>query len=142
MPSTRAPAEVVTEPGSFGAADELLETAQMLGIGRGHGAEVHGDAVLDDAILLENLIEHGQWAAGVDHEVLRDDFEPVDDGLAREDVLVMRNAEADSDAVVLKRIEAISGHRQFSGTVITVASGTVTIEVSGEIRWPAADCGI
>ena len=111
-----APAEMVAEPGGSGAADERLEAAKVLGIGRGDGTEVHGDAVLDDAVLLKDLIEDGERAAGIDHEIFRDDFEPVDDGLAREDVLIVRNAEADSDAVILKRIEAIAGHgRQSSG---------------------------
>ena len=93
----------------------------MFRVGLGHRAEVHRDAVLHDAIALENLIEHGERTAAVDHEILRDDFEPVDDRLAREDVLVMRNAQTNSDAVVLERIEAIAGH---AGTVLSVTAGS------------------
>jgi hypothetical protein len=66
--------------------------------------------VLDDAIPLKNLIEHGERAASVNHEVLRDNFEPVYDRLARKDVLVMGNAQTDADAVILERIKAITGH--------------------------------
>jgi hypothetical protein len=50
------------------------------------GAEVHRDAVLHDAVLLEDLVEHSSGPAAVDHEVFRDDLEPVDDRLLREDV--------------------------------------------------------
>ena len=56
--------------------------------------------MLHNAILLENLIEHGQRTAGIDHEILRDDLEPVDDRLARKNMLIMRNPKADSDAVI------------------------------------------
>jgi len=105
-----APAEVVAEPRGFGAADEGFEAAEMLGVGRCDGAEVHGDAMLDDAVLLEDSIERGEGAAGIDHEVFGDDLEPVHDRLAGEDVLVVRNPEADSDAVILIRIETIAGH--------------------------------
>ena len=44
-------------------------------------AEIHGDAVLHDAILLENLVEYLQRTAAIDHVVFGDDFEPVDDRL-------------------------------------------------------------
>ena len=65
-----APAEMIAEPRSAGAADQSLEPLQVFRIGFGHRAEVHGDAVLDDAIALENLIEHGQGTAAIDHEIL------------------------------------------------------------------------
>ena len=42
--------------------------------------------MLHDAVLLEDLVEHRERAAAVDHEVLGDDLEPVDDGLLLEDV--------------------------------------------------------
>ena len=105
-----SPAEMIAEPGGLGAVNQCLQAAKMLGIGRGDGAEVHGDAMLDDSILFEDSIERGQWTAGIDHEVFRDDLEPVHDRLAGEDVLVVRNAETDSDAVILVRIETIAGH--------------------------------
>jgi hypothetical protein len=64
----------------------VFRRLQVLGIGRSDGAEVHGDAVLHNAILLEDSIERGERPAGVDHEVFRDDFEPVNHRLAGEDV--------------------------------------------------------
>ncbi len=39
--------------------------------------------MLDDFVLLENLVEDVQRAAAIDHEIFGDDFEPVDDRLAR-----------------------------------------------------------
>ena len=53
-----APAEVVGEPGRLGALDERLQPREMLAVGPVGGAEVHRDAVLDDAVLLEDLVEH------------------------------------------------------------------------------------
>ena len=58
-----APAEMVREPGSFGALDQIFQAAEMLAIGLFRGAEVHRDAVLHDFVLLENLIEDLQRAA-------------------------------------------------------------------------------
>jgi hypothetical protein len=82
----------------------------VFGVERLSGAEVHGDAMLDDAILLENLVEDLERAATIDHVVFGDDLEPVDDGLFGEDVIVVRHAEADSDAVVREPVEAIGWH--------------------------------
>ena len=106
----RTPAQVVAQPRSVCPADELLQAAQVFGIGCGHRAEVHGYAMLHDAILLQNLIEDRERAARIDHEILRDDLEPVDDRLARKDVPVMRNTQTDADAVIRVRIETIAGH--------------------------------
>ena len=106
---------MIAEPGSIGAANQLLQAAQMLRIRRGHRAEVHGDAVLHNAILLEDLVEDGQARPGIDHEIFSDDFEPVDHRLARKDVLIVRNAKADSDAVIrnaLKRLPDMEGSDQ------------------------------
>jgi len=101
---------MVAEPRSVGAADQRLEPLEMFGIGRSHRPEVHRHAMLHNTVLLQNPIEHGQRPARVAHEVFRDDLEPVDDRLAREDVVVVGNAQADSDTVILIRIEAIAGH--------------------------------
>ena len=66
--------------------------------------------MLHNSVALKNLIEHCQRAPGIDHVIFRDDFEPVHHRLARKNVLVVRNAETDSDTVILKRIESITGH--------------------------------
>jgi hypothetical protein len=104
------PAEVIGEPGSFGAAGEGLEALEMFAVGWLDGAEVHGDAVLDDAVTFEDLIEDLERAAAVDHVVFGDDLEPVDDGLFGEDVVVVRDAKADPYAVVAETVEAIGWH--------------------------------
>ncbi len=66
--------------------------------------------MLDDFVLLQNLIEDAQRAAAIDHEIFGDDFEPVDDGLAGENVLVVGNPEADANSVVGVSVEAICRH--------------------------------
>ena len=71
--------------------------------------------MLHHSVLFEDAIERGQRTAGIDHVIFRDDFKPVDHRLAGKNVGVVRNAQADADAVILKRIEAIAGHEeQFS----------------------------
>ena len=108
----RAPAEMIAEPARAGAADEGFEAAEMLaveGVGR---SEIHGDAMLDHAVLFEDLVEDFERPAPVDHVVLRDDLEPVDDRLAAEDVLVMGYAQTDAHAVVGESVKAIGGHTQ------------------------------
>ena len=82
----------------------------MLAIRFFGGAEIHRDAVLHNFVLLENFIEDLEWASAVDHEIFRDDFEPVADRLARKNVIVVRGAQADTDSVVGKSIEFIRGH--------------------------------
>ena len=101
---------MVGKPGRVGALDQALELAQVLAVEAVGRAEIHGHAVLDDAVLLEDLVEHLERTAAVDHEVFRDDLEPVDGRFAREDVLVMRHAQADADAVIGEIIEAIRRH--------------------------------
>ena len=106
----RAPAEVVGEPGGFGTGYETFEAPEVLAIGGLGGAEVHGDAMLDDFIVLHDAIEHVEGAASVDHVILRNDFKPIDSRLVGEDVVVMGDAQADSDAVILICVETIPGH--------------------------------
>jgi hypothetical protein len=83
----------------------------MLGIGRGDGAEVHGDAVLDHAILFEDSIERGQRAPASIMKFSEMISNQSTTGLREKMCSVVRNAEADSDAVILKRIETIAGHK-------------------------------
>src|SRR5882724_11299042 len=76
--------------------------------------EVHGNAVLNDAVLIQDLIEDAQRTAAVDHEIFRNNLEPVDDRLTREDVIVVRRTQANANAVVRKSIKPISGQLIFS----------------------------
>ncbi len=66
--------------------------------------------MLDDAVLLENLVEHVQRPSAIDHKVFRDDFEPVDHRLLFENVVVMRDTQADAYSVIGEAVKAISGH--------------------------------
>jgi len=56
--------------------------------------------------MFEDLVEDLQGTTAIDHEVFGDDLEPIDDGLAGEDVLVMRHAQADADSVIGESVEA------------------------------------
>src|SRR5258708_1891066 len=103
-----APAEVIGKPGSFGTFYQFLEAAQVLAVDTIRGTEVHGDAVLHHTILIDDLIEDVQRPAAIDHEVFGNDFEPVTDRFTGEDVIVMRGAQTDADAVVREPVEAIS----------------------------------
>jgi hypothetical protein len=55
--------------------------------------------MLHDFVLLKNLIENVQRAPAVSHEILGDDFKPVDDRPARENVLVVWRAQANPDLI-------------------------------------------
>src|ERR1700728_1710630 len=101
---------MIAQPWCVGAPHQRFEPLEVLRIRLGYRAEVHRYAMLHDPILLDDLIENRHRTAGIAHEIFRNDFEPVHHRLAREDVAVMRNAESDSDSVVLIRIEAIAGH--------------------------------
>src|ERR1700751_2892690 len=83
---------MVGQPGRFGASGQFLEAPEVLAIERLGRAEVHGDTVLDDPVLL------------------RDDLEPIDNRSLREDMVVMRYAQSDADTVVIERIKAIGWH--------------------------------
>ena len=105
-----APAKVIGKPWGTGALDEGAKTLEVLTVGFIGGAEVHGDPVLDDAVLLEDAVEDLEGAAGIDHKIFRDDLEPIDDGFFLEDVAIMRDAKADADAVVSVIVERVGGH--------------------------------
>ena len=64
----------------------------MLAIGAFRRAEIHRDAVLHHFVLFQNLIEDAQRASAVDHEIFGYDFEPIHDGLARKNMMVMRGS--------------------------------------------------
>src|SRR5580698_6043904 len=66
--------------------------------------------MLHHAVLIQNLIEHTQRSAPVDHVVLRDNLKPVDNRLLRKDVLVVRDAKPDANAVFGKSIKTICRH--------------------------------
>ena len=72
--------------------------------------EIHSHAVLDDAVLLQNLIEHFERPSAIDHEIFRDDLEPIDNRFLGKNVSVMRHAQTDADSVFGEIIECVSRH--------------------------------
>src|ERR1700722_2523945 len=105
-----APAEVVGKPRSVRALHQLFQPAEVFAIGLFRRAEIHRNPVLHNFVLFKNLIENLQRPSTVNHEILGDDLKPVDNGLARENMLVMWSAEPDSNSVICKPIKAISRH--------------------------------
>src|SRR5258708_23559013 len=75
------------------------------------GAKVHGNAVLHHAILIEDLVKHAQWAPAIDHEIFRDDFEPIDDRLLLENMPIVRNAQPNANAEVGVSVKTICRHK-------------------------------
>ena len=109
-PVDAAPAQVVREPRRPGPLDERLQLAQMGAIGPVGRAKVHRDAVLDDAVLLENPVQDLERLAPIHHEILGNDLEPVDDRFSIENVAVMRHPQADADPVIVESVEAVCRH--------------------------------
>src|SRR5258708_40139066 len=85
----------------------------MLAVDSVRRAEIHGDAVLHHAVLIENPIENAEGPSAADHKIFRNDFKPVHHRFARQDMVVVRRAQPDADAVVRESIETIGGDRVF-----------------------------
>jgi hypothetical protein len=66
--------------------------------------------MLHDLVLGEDFVEHFQRAAAIAHEIFTDDLEPVAGRLFRENVGLVRHAQADADAEVREVVEAVGGH--------------------------------
>ena len=91
------------------ALGELVEAVEIVLIeGRG-GGNRQRDAVHDHRIALDDLVEHGERLSAGDHVVLRDHLEPVDVGVAVEDVAVVRRAQAEPEAEIGRTLPAFVG---------------------------------
>jgi hypothetical protein len=110
-PVNATPAEVIGKPRGVGALNERLETFEMFTVWLFGRAEVHGNAVLDDAVLLENLVENFERPTSIAHEILGNDLKPIDDRLLFEDVAVMGYTQADTNTVFSEVVKLIGGHR-------------------------------
>ena len=84
-----APAKMIGDPGCLGALDQRFQPLQVIAIEPLRRAEIHRDAMLDHPVSLENPIQGSQWTPAINHEVLRDDFEPIHYRLPLENVLVV-----------------------------------------------------
>ena len=67
----------------------------MLAVKRLRKTGMHGNAMLYNPVLLQDLVQNGKSPATIDHVVLRNDLEPVDDRLLRENMVVVRYPKAD-----------------------------------------------
>ena len=101
---------MIRKPRRVRPFDEPLEFLHVFPIQRIGGTEVHRHAVLDNAILLQNLVEDVKRSSCIDHEIFRDDLKPIDRRLLRQDMLVVGDAKANANAVVGEVIEAIRRH--------------------------------
>src|SRR6266446_2151257 len=109
-----APAEVVGEPRSIRTLHQLLQPPEVFAVGLLSRAEIHRDAVLHDFVLVEDPIQDVQRPPAIDHEILRDNLKPVDNGLARKNMVVVRSTQANPYSVICKPIKAISRHNFFA----------------------------
>src|SRR6476619_3722215 len=100
---------MVSEPRRVGAPNELFQAAQVLAVQRFSRAKIHGDAVLDHAIALEDLVQDLKLPAALKHVIFRDDFKPLDNRLLVKNMVVMSNAPPDSYAYVFVFGHAICG---------------------------------
>jgi hypothetical protein len=76
--------------------------------------------MLDNPIPLQDLIKDFQRAATVHHEVLGNDFKPIDDGFLIKDVLIMRDAQADAHTIIRVSVETIRRHGVLPRSVKTM----------------------
>jgi hypothetical protein len=109
-PIDAAPTEVVGKPRSVCALNEPLETFEMFTVGLFSRAEIHGNAMLNNAVLFENLVEDFQRPTSVAHEILGNDLKPIDDRLLFKDVAVVGYAQADANAVFGEVVKLIGRH--------------------------------
>ena len=66
--------------------------------------------MLNYLVLVEDLVKDVQRTSAIDHVIFGDDFKPADDRLFLKDVVVVRNAKADSDSEIFESIKAIGRH--------------------------------
>src|ERR1700722_18784539 len=104
------PAEMIRNPRGLGAFYQVLQSLQVLAIRFLRRAEIHRNAMLHHSILLENLVEDAHRTPAIDHEILRNNFEPVHDWFLGKNVVVVRSAQPDSHAVVRESVEPICRH--------------------------------
>src|ERR1700747_3650138 len=96
----------------------------MFAVQRLRRAEIHGDAVLDHAVPLQNFVEGLERPPAVYHEVFRNDLEPANHGLLFKDVLVMRNAQADAHSVSRVSVEFVRRHALVKRSKISSSCST------------------
>ena len=62
-----APAKMIGQPWSLSSLGQFLDSLQVVTIQWLRTPEVHGNAMLNDSVLVEDLIEDLEGAAAIDH---------------------------------------------------------------------------
>jgi len=68
--------------------------------------------VLDDLVLFKNLIKDMEGTPSINHKIFGNNLEPIHRGLLFKNMPVVRDAEANADAVVGLTVKTIGGHRE------------------------------
>ena len=105
-----APAKVIGKERRPGSFDEVFQAGEVVAAQAVGRAEVHADAVLNNLVLLEDLVEDLERTAAVTHVVFGNNLEPVHLGFLGENVVVVGNAQADADAEISKAVESVGRH--------------------------------
>src|ERR1700691_1426684 len=82
----------------------------MLAIRAFGRAEVHRDAVLHHFVLFQYLIEDAQRPPAINHEIFGYDFKPIHNGLARQNVMVVRRTQTYPDSVIRVAVKPMGRH--------------------------------
>jgi hypothetical protein len=106
----RPPAEMIGHPRRFRALDKRFEALQMIAIQLVGISEVHGNTVLHDRVVFQDLVEDAHRASAIEHVVFGDDFVPIDLRPIFKDVRIVLGAQADSDTQLAEPVEAIGRH--------------------------------
>ena len=104
---------MIGEPRRIGAFDQALQLLEMFAVKLVRRAKVDGNSVLDDPVLFQDRIEDFKRAPTIDHEVLGDDFEPIDDRFLLENMPVVRHPQPDSDSVIRVAVKKVCRHRKW-----------------------------
>src|SRR6185436_18950995 len=94
------PAEVIRDPARARALRERLELLQVAAVERVGASHRERDAVQRHREALDDLVEHEERPAARVHEVLGKHLEPVERGLARQDLSEVYGAQPDAGSEV------------------------------------------
>src|ERR1700754_358128 len=101
---------MIGKPRGVGALNEAFELFEVISVELVCRPKVDGDSVLDDPVLLQNGIKHLKRTATVDHEVFRDDLEPIHHRLLFENVAIVWDAQTYPDSVISVGVERVFRH--------------------------------
>src|ERR1700761_4595030 len=82
-----SPAKMIRQPRRLGAPGEIFQALEMLAVERLRRTEVHGNAMLHNVVLVENLVQYLERISPAHHVVFRDDLEPIHNRLLCQDMV-------------------------------------------------------